>query len=92
MKKLAFIGDSLNGLRSFPADTKQQAGYQLHKVQSGEMPTDFKTMPTIGSGVIEIRLKDQIGIYRVIYTAKIADPCMCFTHSKRKPKKPPKAI
>ncbi|MBP7810739.1 MAG: type II toxin-antitoxin system RelE/ParE family toxin [Neisseria sp.] len=73
MKKLAFIGDSLNGLRSFPADTKQQAGYQLHKVQSGEMPTDFKTMPTIGSGVIEIRLKDQIGIYRVIYTAKIAD-------------------
>ena len=73
MKTLTFIGSSLDVPRSFSPDTKQQAGYQLHRVQSGEMPTDFKAMPAIGSGVIEIRLKDQTGIYRIIYTAKLGN-------------------
>lgn len=73
MREITFLGDSLNGLRDFPTPTKQQAGYELHKVQCGDMPTNFKAMPTIGSGVIEIRLKDQSGIYRIIYTAKIGN-------------------
>lgn len=30
-------------------------------------------MSTIGSGVMEIRLREEGGAYRVIYTAKIAD-------------------
>ena len=33
----------------------------------------FKPMKTVGSGVVEIRLKDAAGIYRMIYTAKIGD-------------------
>ena len=37
------------------------------------MPTDFKPMNTVGSGVMEIRLREEGGAYRVIYTAKIAD-------------------
>ena len=37
------------------------------------MPVDFKPMSTIGSGVMEIRLREEGGAYRVIYTAKIAD-------------------
>lgn len=73
MKPLTFIGTALDDLRAFPDAMKQRAGYELHRVQCGEMPTNFKTMPTIGSCVVEIRLKDTIGIYRVIYTAKIGD-------------------
>ena len=30
-------------------------------------------MPTIGKGVEEIRIRDDSGIYRVLYTAKLAD-------------------
>jgi len=30
-------------------------------------------MPTIGRGVEEIRIRDDSGIYRVIYTARLAD-------------------
>ena len=37
------------------------------------MPVDFKPMNTIGSSVMEIRLREEGGAYRVIYTAKIAD-------------------
>ena len=35
--------------------------------------SDFKPMPTIGKGVEEIRVRDDTGAYRVIYTARLAD-------------------
>lgn len=54
-------------------DVKQDAGYQLDKVQRGLQPDDFKPMPTIGKGVEEIRIRDDSGIYRVIYTARLAE-------------------
>jgi len=60
-------------LRDFPADARQDAGYQLDKVQRGLQPDDFKPMPTIGRGVEEIRLRDDSGIYRVLYTARFAE-------------------
>ena len=67
------MGDSLQCLRDFPADARQDAGYQLDKVQRGLQPDDFKPMPTIGKGVEEIRIRDDSGTYRVIYTARFAD-------------------
>ena len=73
MKRLRFLGDSLNCLREFPADAKHDAGFQLDKVQRGEQPDDFKPMPAIGKGVEEIRVRDDSGIYRVIYTARRAE-------------------
>jgi phage-related protein len=71
LKPLRFLGDSLKRLREFPEDTKQDAGYQLDKVQRGGQPDDFKPMPSIGKGVEEIRLRDESGAYRVIYTARL---------------------
>jgi phage-related protein len=73
MKPLRFVGDSLKSLREFPADAKQDAGYQLDKVQRGEQPIDFKPMPSIGKGVEEIRVRDESGAYRVIHTARLPD-------------------
>jgi phage-related protein len=73
MKPVRFLGDSLQCLRDFPVDTRQDAGYQLDKVQRGLQPDDFKPMPTIGKGVEEIRIRDNSGIYRVIYTARFVD-------------------
>ena len=48
----------------------KDCGYQLHKVQIGEQPDDFKPMAIIGKGVEEIRVKDEDGIFRVMYTAR----------------------
>jgi len=73
MKPVRFLGDSLERLRDFPEDARQDAGYQLDKVQRGKQPDDFKPMPSIGKGVEEIRLWDDSGTYRVIYTARLAD-------------------
>lgn len=60
-------------LREFPEDARHDAGYQLEIVQRGQQPDDFKPMPTIGRGVEEIRVRDDSGSYRVIYTARLAD-------------------
>lgn len=73
MKPIRFLGDSLERLREFPEDARQDAGFQLEQVQRGQQPHDFKPMPGIGKGVEEIRIRDKSGIYRVIYTARLAD-------------------
>jgi phage-related protein len=73
MKLLRFLGDSLKCLREFPEDARHDVGYQLDKVQRGEQPDDFRPMPAIGKGVEEIRVWDDTGTYRVIYTARLAD-------------------
>lgn len=40
-------------------------------MQRGSQPDDFKPMPSIGKGVEEIRIWDDAGTYRVIYTARL---------------------
>ena len=71
MKPIRFLGDSLRAIRRFPKDVRQDAGYQLERVQDGKTPDDFKPMPAIGKGVEEIRIWDGSGAYRVIHTARV---------------------
>jgi phage-related protein len=73
MKPIRFAGDALAELRAFPQAARHDAGYQLHRVQCGEQPDNFKPMPDIGQGVEELRVRDATGAYRVIYTARLAD-------------------
>ena len=73
MKLLRFLGDSLTCLREFPENARHDAGYQLDKVQRGEPPDDFKPMPSIGKGVQEIRMWDDTGTYRVVYTTRLTN-------------------
>jgi len=60
-------------LRESPADAKQDSGCRPDKVQKSHQPNDLKPMPSIGKGVEEIRVCNEPGIYRIIYTARIAD-------------------
>ena len=73
VKQLKFMGSSLNDLCKFPKDARREAGYQLDRVQNGLEPEDFKPMSDVGSGAQEIRIKDEAGIFRVLYVAKFED-------------------
>ena len=73
MKPVEFLGDSLKVISDFSKSARQVAGYQLRRVQEGKAPEDFKTMPIIGKGVEEIRIWDEFGTYRVVYTARLKD-------------------
>ena len=67
------MGRSLESIKDFPTDAKQEAGHQLDKVQRGYDPTDWKPMQSIGPNVREIRIRISEGIYRVIYIAKFEE-------------------
>ena len=71
-KPLRWLGDSRDRLRRFPDAARREIGYQLSLVQAGRSAGDWKPMPAVGSGVIEIRVSAQ-GEYRVFYVAKIED-------------------
>ena len=73
MKPICFLGNSLESLRDFPDDARQDAGYQLDQVQRGKQPSDFKPMPSVGRGVEELRVWDDAGTYRVIYLARLEE-------------------
>jgi phage-related protein len=90
MKPLRFRGTSLEDLRLFPKDARQDAGFQLHQVQQGREPQDFKPMKTVGAGVYEIRVSDDTGAYRVMYVAKFDKfvyVLHCFQKTSQKTKK-----
>ena len=66
------MGDSLARLRVAPRDVRSGAGYQLDLVQRGEAPADFKPMPDVGAGVMEIRVHGD-SEYRVFYVARFEE-------------------
>lgn len=87
MKPVEFRGTSLDDLRSFPMTAMREAGYQLDRVQHGLAPADAKSMASIGPGVLELRIWDEAGTFRVVYVAKLADAVFvlhCF--QKKTPK------
>ena len=72
-KELEFLGSSLKDLKAFPDAARQDAGYQLRKVQQGEEPDDWKPFSSVGAGVKEIRIREDKNIFRIMYVAKLKD-------------------
>jgi phage-related protein len=69
---LLWVGTSLERLRAFPAGARREAGYQLFRVQSRLEPVDWKPMPAVGSGVVEIRIHER-GEFRILYVARFEE-------------------
>lgn len=73
MKALYFVGRAREDLAAFPDVARRAAGYELFMVQSGRLPADAKSLPDVGAGVYEIRVRDHGGAFRVIYVARFED-------------------
>lgn len=85
MKPIMWMGDSLSRLRAAPADVRSDAGYQLDLVQRGDDPSDFKPMPDVGSGVMEIRIHSD-NEFRIFYVARFEEAVYvlhCFVKKTR---------
>lgn len=72
VKALLWVGRSREDIRAFAKDARQRAGFELYQVQHGLGPSDWKPMPTVGSGVQEIRIHTRLE-HRVIYVAKFTE-------------------
>jgi phage-related protein len=69
MKAVVWMGSSREDLKRFPETAQDSLGFELYRVQCGLDPKDWKPMASVGSGVREIRVRDEAGIFRVIYLA-----------------------
>jgi len=72
VKTLKFAGSSQNDLRNFPTEARRDAGFQLHFVQVGQTPFDWKPLNVVGAGVMEIRIRRE-GEWRIVYLARFED-------------------
>jgi phage-related protein len=68
MKELHWIGSTKERLKCFPEQARREGGQQLRRVQRGLYPKDWKIMPAVGSGVIEIRIHEPHE-HRIFYLA-----------------------
>ena len=73
MRRVTFLGDSLEEIRAFPQGARREAGFQIEKVQQGMEPDNWKPMKTVGTGTREIRVRDETGAFRVIYVATLPE-------------------
>jgi len=48
LKRVEFLGGSLERMREFSEAARKEAGVQLHKVQLGLDPSDWNPMTTVG--------------------------------------------
>ena len=70
MKEARFVGTAREDLAAFPESARRRAGYELFMVQVGREPADFKSLAAVGPGAYEIRVRDEAGVFRVVYVAK----------------------
>lgn len=74
MKRLFWIGSTLEDLKKFPSEVQDVIGYGLYLAQLGERHSHAKTLSGLGSAkVIELRERDRSGTYRVVYTVELMD-------------------
>ena len=73
MKEVVFVGSSLDDLRRFPREAKHDVGQQIAMLQRGMDPRHWRPMPSVGSGVRELRVRTGGNAYRSMYTTTVGD-------------------
>lgn len=72
-KEIYWVGTSYKDLIKFPDEAKKAAGYQLHRIQNGFDPENWKPFKTVGAGVKEIRITEDNNAFRIMYVVKFLD-------------------
>lgn len=96
-KPVVWLGNSLNELRKFPDDVRDEMGYALYLAQMGDKHQNSKPLKGFkGAGVLEIVDNFDGDTYRTVYTVKLAGVVYVLHAFQKKSKKgiatPPKDI
>jgi phage-related protein len=87
-KPLLWLGSSRSDVRAFPEGARSVVGFQLRRVQEGLDPNDWKSMPTVGPGVREIRVHVE-GEHRVFYVASFPEAVYVLHAFEKKTRRTP---
>lgn len=91
MKVAKFHPAARDALRQFPEDVRRGFGKAIYDLQQGyslAMPLS-RSMPGLGAGAAELRVRDSAGVYRVFYFVKRADVVLIFHAFAKKTQKTP---
>ena len=95
MKPATFHPKTLEAIREFPEEVRREFGKAIFDLQKGEkisLPLS-RPMPSVRSGVEELRVRDRSGAYRVFYYTKLGDSVLIFhAFAKKTQKTPPHEI
>lgn len=69
MKECEFLGDSMKVIASFPTTAKMEMLHQIERLQCGLEPADWKVLHGLGTGVKEVRIRNDKNQYRAVYVA-----------------------
>jgi phage-related protein len=72
IKPLVWVGSTQDDLRELPKAVRRRVGFELHQIQLGFAPTDWRPVPSVGPGVEELRIH-VTGEHRVLYIARYAE-------------------
>jgi phage-related protein len=91
MKPAVFHQKAKQAFRSFPKLVRRELGEAILNVQYGALPGMplCRPMPTIGSGVYELRVRDANGIYRAFMLLKYEHGVLIFHAFQKKTSKTP---
>ena len=87
-KPIDWVGNTFLRLMEFQEEARREAGFQLRLVQKGLEPEDWKPMPSVGLGVMEIRIHEPHE-HRVIYVAKFPEAIYVLHAFEKKTQKTP---
>ncbi len=76
LKPIYWAGNSKAELLKFSPNALQDAGYQLHRLQTGNKPQDWKPLNNLGkgiAGVYELRIWEDDATFRIAYVTKFKD-------------------
>lgn len=89
-KPIDWRGSSLDDLREFPEAARKRAGYELRRLQRGELPDDWRPFSEAGTGVNEVRIDSHEGWFRVMYVAKFDEAIYVLHSFQKKTRKTPR--
>lgn len=90
MIAIVWMGSSKKELQNvFSAPARKEAGYQIYRIQMGFDPKDWKPMPSVASGVREIRIHAE-NEYRILYVAGFEEALFVLHAFAKKTQKTPK--
>jgi phage-related protein len=91
MKPARFHPAALDAVRDFPEDVRRAFGKAIFDLQHGHTPGMplSRSMPALGSGAAELRIRDRSGIYRAFYVVRATDAIVVFHAFVKKTQKTP---
>ena len=87
MRPLVWMGNSRKKIQEFPPEARRLIGGGLQLLQYGGMPKDAKPFKGVGSGVVEIALRQEGEAYRTVVALQLGEKIYVLHAFQKKSKK-----